>query len=149
MKKYLLFGVVCLALILGSAWYSDFKKKQDKEIMEFVEKMDAERDIEQSTEIMKSQLPIKVDDKTTITDMRYNAVNKTFVTDYTINGIENLTKAEITSIAEVLKAQKLKVARKSENKANFLISETSIEFDLKDANGKIYEKILITPQEMQ
>ena len=149
MKKYLLFGVVCLALILGSVWYSDFKKKQDKEIMEFVEKMDAERDIEQSAEIMKSQLPIKVDDKTTITDMRYNAENKAFVTDYTINGIENLTKAEITSIAEVLKAQKLKVARKSENKANFLISETSIEFDLKDANGKIYEKILITPQEMQ
>ena len=125
------------------------KLKSDINNSPYMQELNAKAELRQATNIINSEMPVKVDDQTTVVKAEYLESENKFILYYQVTGLKkgDKTTEEINSIRESLKSSQLDNVRNNPNNKTFVKEKVTFEYIYKDVKDSIFCSYQIVPNE--
>ncbi|WP_396154766.1 hypothetical protein [Flavobacterium macrobrachii] len=125
------------------------KLKSDIDNSPYMQHLDAKSELRQATNIINSEMPVKVDDQTTVVKAEYLENENKFILYYQVTGFNkgDKTTEEMNSLIETLKSSQLDNVRNNPNNKTFVKERVTFEYIYKDVNDSIFCSYQIMPNE--
>jgi hypothetical protein len=125
------------------------KLKSDIDDSIYMQHENAKSELRIATNIINSEMPVKVDDQTTVVKAEYLENENKFILYYQVTGLKkgDKTTEEINSIIESLKSSQLDNVRNNPNNKTFVKERVTFEYIYKDVNDSLFCSYQILPSE--
>ena len=125
------------------------KLKSDINNSPYMQELNAKSELRQATNIINSEMPIKLDDQTTAVKAEYIENENKFILYYQVTGLKkgDKTTEEINSLIQSLKSSQLDNVKKNPNNKTFVKEKVTFEYIYKDVNDSLFCSYQIVPNE--
>lgn len=152
MNRYLkIIGGIFIVYIIVFSCNKLISSKLEADINDslYMQHENAKSELRIATNIINSEMPVKVDDQTTVVKAEYQENENKFILYYQVTGLKkgDKTTEEINSIIESLKSSQLDNVRNNPNNKTFVKERVTFEYIYKDVNDSVFCSYQIVPNE--
>ena len=152
MNRYLkIIGGIFIVYIIVFSCNKLISSKLEADINDslYMQHENAKSELRIATNIINSEMPVKVDDQTTVVKAEYLENENKFILYYQVTGLKkgDKTTEEINSIIKSLKSSQLDNVRNNPNNKTFIKERVTFEYIYKDLNDSLFCSYQILPSE--
>lgn len=150
-KVFKIIGSILLVYIVVFSCNKLASRKLVSDINHFSsqQEIDPKSEIRQTTDMINREMPIKVDEQTTVVKAEYQEKENKFILYYKVMGIKRGEKSteELDSMIQSLKSSQLVTVKNHPNNKTFVKEKVTLEYIYKDVNDSVLFSYQITPNE--